>query len=245
MTQIHISLAAEKIGEIGIVPITNSILTTWIVMLFLVLFAIFVNLNFSLVPNRVQSIAEILIGGLYDLFHSIVGDKIKIYFPLVGTLFIYIVFMNWAGLLPGIGSIGLKQLIHGEEEFLPLFRSGSADLNTTLGLALVSMASIQFFGIKSLGVGYFSKFFNFKSPIMFYVGILELISEFSKIISFAFRLFGNVFAGEVLLTVIAFLMPLIAPLPFLGLELFVGFIQALVFSMLTGVFLATATAKEH
>lgn len=242
---IHISLAAEKIGQIGFVPVTNSILTTWVVMLFLIIFTVKVNINMKSIPNRFQLIAELLIGGLYGLFKSITGEKVKSYFPLVGTLFIYILFSNWIGLLPGFGSIGIHEEFEGKNIIIPIFRSASADLNTTIGLALISMGTIQFFGIKSLGLSYFSKFLNFKSPIFFYVGILELISEFSKIISFAFRLFGNVFAGEVLLTVIAFLMPLFAPLPFLGLELFVGFIQALVFSMLTSVFLTTATAKEH
>ena len=168
----------------------------------------------------------------------------------MGTLFIFIIFLNWFGLLPGVGTIGFYEIEEGhevaEKVFVPLFRAGSADLNTTLALALISVVSIQISGIKTLGKEYIGRFFNFKNPIYFFVGILELISEFSKIISFAFRLFGNIFAGEVLLTVIAFLIPVIAPLPFLGLELFVGFIQALVFSMLTSVFLSLATTKsEH
>jgi len=131
--------------------------------------------------------------------------------------------------------------------FVPYLRAGTADLNTTLALALVSMFLVQFFGIKHLGLSYFKKFFNFSNPINAYVGILELISEFAKIISFAFRLFGNIFAGEVLLAVIGFLVPVIAPMPFYGLELFVGFIQALVFSMLSLVFynMATFGHDEH
>lgn len=241
----HISFTAEKIFQLGFLPVTNSILTTWLVMFFLIIFTVLVRLNIQTLPSRFQIVAESLVGGLYDLFSSVVGEKIKSFFPLIATLFIFIVFMNWAGLLPGVGTIGIEK-IHGEEkEFLPIFRSGSADLNTTIALALIAMSAIQFFGLKTLGGGYLKKFFNFSSPIMFYVGILELIGEFSKIISFAFRLFGNIFAGEVLLTVIAFLIPLFAPLPFLGLELFVGFIQALVFSILTAVFLNAATSKEH
>ncbi|EKD86387.1 MAG: hypothetical protein ACD_37C00314G0001, partial [uncultured bacterium] len=151
----------------------------------------------------------------------------------------------WAGLLPGVGSIGLERIHGGEKEFIPLFRAGSADLNTSLALALISMITIQMVGIKALGVAYLQRFFNFKNPLYFYVGLLELISEFSKVISFSFRLFGNIFAGEVLLAVIAFLIPVIAPIPFLGMEIFVGFIQALVFSMLTAVFINAATVREH
>lgn len=131
-----------------------------------------------------------------------------------------------------------------ETEFVPLFRGPTADLNTTIALALVAFAAIQFFGFKTLGIHYGQRFINVKNPIMAFVGILEIISDVSKVISFAFRLFGNVFAGEVLLSVMAFLMPFIAPMPFLALELFVGFIQALVFSTLTAVFVNVAVAHE-
>jgi F-type H+-transporting ATPase subunit a len=130
---------------------------------------------------------------------------------------------------------------------VPIFRPGTADINTTLAFAIISLVLTQIFGVKYLKLGYFKKFINFSSPIMFFVGILELISEFAKIVSFAFRLFGNIFAGEVLLVVMAFLFPLILPMPFYGLEIFVGFIQALVFSMLTLVFfnMATVSHEEH
>lgn len=140
---------------------------------------------------------------------------------------------------------------HGSSEsyevFVPYLRAGTADLNMTLALGMLSVGAVQFFGFKFLNLSYLSKFFNFTSPIHFFVGILELISEFSKILSFAFRLFGNVFAGEVLLTVISFIAAIIAPMPFYGLELFVGFIQALVFSMLSVVLfnMATASHDEH
>lgn len=123
----------------------------------------------------------------------------------------------------------------------PFLRPGTADLNTTIALGLISIFAVQFFGFKALSFSYFGKFFNFSSPVMFYVGILELISEVSKIISFAFRLFGNIFAGEVLLVVITSLTGLVAPIPFYGLEVFVGFIQALVFSMLSLVLFNMAT----
>lgn len=136
---------------------------------------------------------------------------------------------------------------HSGPVAVPIFRPGTADINTTISLALISIIVTQIFGVKYLKFGYFKKFINFSSPIMFFVGILELISEFAKIISFAFRLFGNIFAGEVLLVVMAFLFPVILPMPFYGLELFVGFIQALVFSMLTLVFfnMATISHEEH
>ncbi|MCK4525128.1 MAG: F0F1 ATP synthase subunit A, partial [Candidatus Andersenbacteria bacterium] len=121
----------------------------------------------------------------------------------------------------------------------------NSDLNTTLALAIVSVLATQIFGIIALGVfKYGKKFINFSSPITFFVGILELVSEVAKMVSFSFRLFGNVFAGEVLLVVIMTLAPFIAPLPFFGLELFVGFVQALVFAMLTLVFLKMAVTAH-
>jgi F-type H+-transporting ATPase subunit a len=148
---------------------------------------------------------------------------------------------NWLGLLPGVGTIGLHETHHGKEVFIPLLRAGNADLNTTLALAVIAVVAIQIFGILAIGFWkYAGKFINFKGPIDFFVGILELISELSRLVSFSFRLFGNVFAGEVLLIVIASLLPFIGPLPFYALEIFVGFIQALVFVMLALVFIKMA-----
>ena len=132
-----------------------------------------------------------------------------------------------------------------EGTLVPIIRPATADLNTTLALALISVAITQYYGVKYLGMGYFTKFINLKQgPIFTFVGLLELISEFAKIVSFAFRLFGNIFAGEVLLSVILFLLPAFAPIPFMGLEIFVGAIQALVFAMLTLVFINMATISH-
>lgn len=134
-----------------------------------------------------------------------------------------------------------------EAVFVPYLRAGTADLNMTIALALVSQVMAQVFGFSQVGFGYLKKFFNFSNPIMTFVGLLELMGEFTKIISYAFRLFGNVFAGEVLLIVITYLTKVVVPAPFYGLELFVGMIQALVFAMLSLVFFNTATIshEEH
>lgn len=238
----HISLAAEKLGSIFGFPISNALVTTWLVMGLLFLFAYSATKSLSLVPNNIQSIAELIIGGLYDFFETVSGKYIKQFFPLVVTLFLFILTANWVGLLPGVGTIGFFH----EHEFTPLFRGATADLNTTLALAIMSVVAIQYYGFKNVGIHYSSRYLNFKDPIYFVLGLLELVSELSKVISFAFRLFGNIFAGEVLLAVMAFLMPFVVPLPFLLMELFVGFIQALVFSMLTAVFLNVAVAHgEH
>lgn len=244
---LHISLVAEKLGALWGLPITNSFLASWLTMLVLILLTVIVTRKLSLVPSGAQSIAELIIGGLYDFFGQVSGAHIRKFFPLLATLFLFIITANWIGLLPGVGTIGFFRQEHGEEIFMPLFRGATADLNMTMGLAIVAVFSIQFFGFTLLGFKYRTRFISFASPIAFVVGLLELVSELSKIISFAFRLFGNIFAGEVLLAVMAFLMPFVVPLPFITMELFVGFIQALVFSMLTAVFLSVAVAhgEEH
>ena len=209
-------------------------------MVILFLLAVLSTRKLSLVPNYFQSIVEIVIEGLYSFFSSVVGHHVKVIFPLVASLFLFIIASNWSGLLPGVGTIGYTE----GEGFVPLLRGPTADLNMTIALAITAVIAMQYFGFKTLGIKYGTRFISFKGPIDFYVGILEIISDVSKVISFAFRLFGNIFAGEVLLSVMAFLMPFLVPLPFLGLELFVGFIQALVFSTLTSVFINVAVAHE-
>lgn len=129
---------------------------------------------------------------------------------------------------------------------VPFLRAAATDLNFTLALALIAMFMVQFYGVQALGAGYFTKFVNLKEGGMgFFVGIIETISEFAKVLSFAFRLFGNIFGGQVLLFVMAFLVPWFLPVPFYGLEIFVGFIQAFVFAMLTLVFLSVAVVSHH
>jgi len=243
----EISLVAEPVIKILGFNLTNSLFTSLILTIFLLGFSFaFADTKLKLIPesHSLQNILEFIFEGLISIFQTAAGEKTRIFFPLAATYFIYIILGNWIGLLPGFGSIGLNEIISGKEVLVPLFRGVTADINTTLALALISVALIQYYGFKSLGLGYLKKYFNFKGPIDFFVGILELVSEFSKIISFAFRLFGNIFAGEVLLTVMAFLFPFILPLPFLGLELFVGLIQALVFTMLSLVFLKLATSHH-
>lgn len=236
----EISLAAEKILT---APITNSLLTGLVgSVVIIILFRILAR-NITPRPGSKQNVAEVIVDYFLNLTESITQNHQKTleFLPLVMTFFIFILLNNWLGLLPGVGSIGFNELKEGKEVFIPLFRSTNADLNTTLALAIFSVGSIQYYGIKHLRLGYFKKFFDFSGVIPCFVGFLELISEFAKVISFSFRLFGNVFAGEVLLAVITSLVPLIAPVPFYALELFVGLIQALVFTMLSLVFMQVAT----
>ena len=243
-----ISLAAEPIFHIGSLPVTNSILVMWVVIAVIFLFSFFSTRKITDVPRGIQNVGETIIESLLLFIDGVTNNReqSKKFFPLIATFFITIITANWLGLLPGVGTIGLYEAHEGSQVLIPFFRSPSADLNFTLALALISVISIQIVGITSIGFfKHAGKFITFKSPIAFFVGILELILEVAKVISFAFRLFGNVFAGEVLLTVIMFLAPYFLPLPFLGMELFVGFIQALVFSMLTLVFYKMATEEAH
>ncbi len=245
----HLSLSAEKIWYWGPLPITNSLIATWIVGGALIIFALYLRFSLRLIPLKIQNLTEIIVEGFYQLVQKTLGPRADYFFPLIFTFFIYITFLNWFGLIPGVGTIGIYKTIYEEghlkETFVPLLRGGSADLNTTLALALISVILTQIWGFKTLGWrNHLQKYFNFKSFIRFFTGILELVSELARIISFAFRLFGNIFAGEVLLAVVASLVPLFAPLPFLGLEIFVGVVQALVFSMLTAVFIKMATSHH-
>lgn len=242
-----VTLAAEKIFQIGSFPITNSILTTWLVTLILVTFAFVATRKVALVPTPVQNFAEYAIESLYNMVESVAGEKTRVFFPIIASFFFFIIVGNYLGLLPGFGTIGFNQIHQGHKVFVPLFRSMNSDLNTTLALALVSVITTHFFAIKYLGLGeYLKKWFPLH-PIMLFVGLIEVAGEFTKVISLSFRLFGNIYAGETVLTTASTkLFAFIVPLPFLALEVIVGFVQALVFAMLTLVFMVILTTKhEH
>ncbi len=241
----EISLKAEQLFSIGGFGMTNSLLLSIFVSFLLIIFAVIFRNKIKLIPGKIQGIVEMGIEGLLGLMESVLGTKeaAEKYLPLIATIFIFILASNWLGLLPGVGSFVLSE---GNKQ-IPLLRSPAADLNFTLALAVMAVFATNFFGLITLGIfKYGKKFLNFSNPINFFVGILEMISEISRIVSFSFRLFGNVFAGEVLLIIIVFLLPYVAPIPFLMMELFVGAIQAFIFSMLTLVFLSpNITATEH
>lgn len=243
----HIEIAAEKIFTFGGFMITNTLLTSWVVVVLLVSAAFVVHRRLALVPGGVQNLFEFFVEQCISLMQGVLGSRktAEKYFPIVGTVFIFILTSNWLGVLPGIGSIGFFERSGGESMFIPLFRSAASDLNMTLALSTVTVFIIHALAIGAIGLrAHLSKFFTVRNPIDAFVGILELISEGAKIISFSFRLFGNIFAGEVLLVVVGFLMPFGGPLPFLMLEIFVGFVQALVFAMLTTVFISIAVSSH-
>jgi len=244
----NISISAEKLFSIASFPVTNSMLIAWIVMAGLILVSFFAFRKQSLVPNTVQNIFEMIIEGVLSVIDSVTHNReeSKQFLPLIATIFLFVVLVNWTGILPGAGTIGIQEVEEGHRVIIPFIRSTSADLNFTIALAIIAVITVQVVGVMSIGIGaYLKKFLNFSSPLNFITGILELVSEVSKLISFSFRLFGNVFAGEVLLSVMLFLVPYFIPIPFLALEIFVGFIQALVFAMLTLVFVKMAKETHH
>lgn len=240
----NISIAAEALFHWGTMPITNTLLVSIAIALGLMAVALRLKLKLADVPGKLQNVAELLVDGALDVVETVTHDRAKAerFLPIVFTIFIFIILCNWVEVIPGLGTIGVWQVHRGEQVLVPFLRSSSADLNVTLALAIFSVITVQVVGVVALGAWrYASRFFNFRSPVGFFVGLLELVLEAAKMLSFSFRLFGNIFAGEVLLLVMLFLVPYLVPLPFLALELFVGFVQALVFAMLTTVFLHMAT----
>jgi F-type H+-transporting ATPase subunit a len=236
-----ISLRAETLFYVGSFPITNALLLSTLSFLVLVVLGLVLRSRLSTVPGMVQNIAEFIVESALGIMDSVLGDRRQSekYFPLVFTVFLFILFSNWLGLLPGVGSFVVGTGVAA----VPLLRSPASDLNFTLALALIAITFVNVASAHAIGLkARLKNFFNFKSPIDAFVGLLEIVSEFAKVISLSFRLFGNVFAGEVLLAIMAFLVPYVIPLPFLFLEIFVGSIQAFIFGMLTTVFVGMALA---
>lgn len=240
----EIRIASQVLFHLGPIPVTNSILATWLGMAVLVAGAVLATAGLKLVPAGAQNVAELVIESLYGLVDQVTQDRAKTtqFFPYLATFFLFILVLNWTELLPGFGSI----LAHTGSGEAPLLRSANTDLNTPLAIALISVVGTHVLAIGSLGFArhlrhYLSFVPTFEGVINFFVGLLHALGEVAKVLSFSFRLFGNVFAGEVLLVVISYLIPYLVPVPFYALELFVGLIQALVFTMLSLVFVTNAT----
>lgn len=241
---LNISLRAEEVFHIGSFIVTNAMLQAFLVLIVLIVMAVIFRKKLAMVPGMFQNVAEVVLDGSLGVMDSVLGNRKQSekYFPLVFTIFIFVLASNWSGLIPGVGSIMVG---HGADA-VPLLRSPASDINFTLALALIAVTMVNVFSTAAMGLRTRAAvFFNFKSPLLFFVGILELLSEFARIISFTFRLFGNVFAGEVLLAIMALLVPYLVPLPFMGLEVFTGFIQAFIFGMLTLIFVALATTPHE
>ena len=241
---IKVALAPEVIGNLWGLPVTNTLLMSWAVILILGALAFMIGRNVQLIPSRFQTLLETLFSFVYDYIAETLEsrDMARKFFPLLLTIFLFIFTANMLEFTPGIGSVGL----YHNGEFAPLFRSANTDLNATLALAIISFFVIEITGIVTIGIfKYSQKFISFKSVMGFAVGIIELFSEIARLISFSFRLFGNIFAGEVLILVVSHFVPYILPVPLMMFEVFVGFIQAAIFSLLTLFFIKNAIPEPH
>ncbi len=246
-----VALAPEVIFVLFGVKITNSILATLFVDVILISIVFKVKKNLSAVPGKLQNIVESTISTFYTLTVEISGKFANSIFPWFASFFLFIFFSNILGLLPGFGSIGFFHDVsvnsgnHTEVHFVPLLRAATSDFNTTFALATVSLVATHFLSIKHNGaIAYLHRFFSF-NPIYLFVGLLELVSEVTKIISLSFRLFGNIYAGEVVIHTISSIFAFVAPIPFLLLESIVALVQAMVFSMLTMVFMSILITPHH
>lgn len=241
---ININLQPEYIISLFNFKITNTFFTSFLVTVILAIFGVGFYLKRKSHKNIVVNGIRILVFELLELIDTVTKDRrlSKKILPLISTFFVFIASCNLLALVPGFLGSFFVSLPGGKA---PVLRSPNSDLTTTLALAIFSVLSIQFFSIKALGLRkYLARFLNFTSPIEFILGFFETISEGVKVLSFSFRLFGNIFAGEVLLLVIAFLLPYILPLPFMILEVFVGIIQAFIFAVLTLTFIKTSTIRH-
>lgn len=258
------TLYAEPIFHVGSLSVTNALFTSWIVVFILIIIAVVLKIKTKKIPKGIQNLFEIIIEGAEDLCDQVTQSRAitNKAFPIVFTIFMIVLINNWMGILP-LGGFGLIEIGEHGKAFIPLIRSGTADINGTLPLAIMSVIGANIFGIISIGLWKtINKYVNLKelgsiftkirkepailmtAPIMFAVGFLELVGEFAKVASLSFRLFGNVFAGEVLLASMAAIIAYILPTPFLLLEVLVGAIQAFIFAILTLVYY-TISSMDH
>lgn len=245
---LHISIAPYHLGELWGLPITPTLISSWTVVLLVLVSAFFIGRSLKLAPSKGQIAVEGVVMGVYGYVREVLEDDAlaRRYFPIIASIFIYVTVANLFGLLPFVGALGFHDVAH--DGFIPLLYPLNTDLNAPIALAIVSFIVIEFAGIAALGfVKYFSKFVNFSSPIGFVVGLIELISEVARLVTFSFRLFGNMFAGKVLILLVLFFIPYLAPVPLVLYETFVSVIQGAVFALLTLFFIKIAITPhgEH
>lgn len=237
---LNISLAPDILFTIGGFPITNTMIWMTVVTLFLICVSLLITSRMKMVPSGLQNFVEMFVSGGYDFVQSIAGTekKTKKVFPLVFTMFVFVLMANLAVYIPGQSAVS----IYNGEGMVPLFRAVMSDYGLVLTMTIVAIIIIQIVSIATVGpFKYLGKFINLKSPLKFFLGLMELIGEVAKIVSLSFRLFGNIFAGEVLTAVMLFLAPFIVPLPFMFLGLLTAVVQAFVFSVLTLIFINMAS----
>jgi F-type H+-transporting ATPase subunit a len=254
----HVELAAPKVFTIGGIGISDTVLSAWLTSLVLIALLGGGMRGGALIPKGLQNFVEWILESLYNFVHGIAGEhQTRTFFPLIATIFLFVSFNAWLALIPLYQSLGFLQDGH---VVIHLLRSAGTDLNMPLAIALVSAVFVEYQGFRAHGAHYLTEFFRFgelfqglrklslmdifTGAVNSAVGLLELISHFIRVVSFTFRLFGNMTAGEIVLLVSGFLVSFVLSVPFYGLELLVGFIQALIFSGLTLAF-ATVAVGDH
>lgn len=237
---LNISLSPEILFYLGSWPISNTFFWFLAVVLFLSVGAVFFGRQVKMRPGKFQSLVEMLVDGAFSFMVSIVGSekKAKKAFPLIFTMFFFVFFCNLLTFIPGQAAVTLRT----SEGVVPLFRAIIADYGLVFLMTIIGVIIMQIVAVAAVGpLGYIKKFINFSNPLNFFLGIMDLIGEIAKVISLSFRLFGNIFAGEVLGAVMLFLAPFIMPLPFSFLGLLTAVVQPFVFSVLTLVFISMAS----
>jgi len=240
---LNISLAPEVLFHIGSWPITNTFFWFFWLWLFLLIGAIIFGSRLKMVPGKFQNFVEMAISEAYNFTESIIGPgkKAERVFPLVATMFFFVLICNLIPYIPGQSAITLQTA----DGVVPLFRSIVADYGFVFMMTISVVLLIQIIAIVTNGpLAYIGKFINLHSPLKAFLGIMDLIGEIAKVVSLSFRLFGNMFAGEVLSAVMLFLAPFFIPLPFLFLGLLTAIVQAFVFSVLTLVFISMASEMD-
>lgn len=238
--KLEITLAAEPVFRLGDLVVTNTMLTSLLVVVLLTIFALIYRRRISVeAPGRLQALVEWVLGFVLDIVEDSAGHSLgRRIFPLVATFFVFILTANWIGLLPGFNTVKITNF---EGHHVPLLRSANSDLNMTAAMALIAVGTVQVLGVASHGiVGYLKEL---ASPPL--LAPVHVISEISHVVSLAGRLFGNIFGGEVLLLVMYALAPVVVPAIFVGLEAFFGFIQALIFTVLATVYIVLAAVPVH
>lgn len=248
--EVHVEVAPQALWHVGPIAITNTFFMTLVVMALLLIVGTIIARTATIIPSAIQSIFEIIVEFMLGLVEGTAGKRLgRKIFPLIGGLFIFIITANYIELLPGLGTFGLNRNVEGNEVLVPFLRPPTSDLSLTIAMALVSYITFQYLGIASLGVK--GRLKHLATP--FFVFPIEVISELSRIVSLSFRLFGNIFAGDVLLTVMYAIgaalkftvIGLLIPVVFLYLEVLFGFVQSLVFALLTLIYISLAAADEH
>ncbi len=239
----------HSVFSVAGIRVTNTLLATLVVDIVILLVVFAVRRKLKLVPGKLQGLVESVVDYLHTTTEQVAGSRTAMIFPWVAVFFIYIALSNLIGLLPGYGTIGLYR------ETGPIFRQGlpampflhvsTADLNLTLALAVVSVVAANTLAIRSLGLGSYLKRFFAINPLLLFVGLLELLQEVTKLITFSFRLFGNISAGEAVLGTMSSLVAFIVPVPFLGFEILVAVIQGMIFALLTLAFMTILTEPHQ